>query len=128
MTPRFNDWKRFCFVLREIASGDKGRPLAGLEAQKRAQAVLNECGYTWPGRTEAREPIVTPTAAPESFNTQAAVDPQLTPAETKLKNGGKAQSPPGRRRSDQHSIERRVGPSTNNLAAEIGRAPTYRAS
>jgi hypothetical protein len=26
----FNDWKRFCFVLREIASGDNGRPLSGL--------------------------------------------------------------------------------------------------
>jgi hypothetical protein len=42
----FNDWKRFCFVLREIASGLDGRPLSGLEAQQRAQAVLIECGYT----------------------------------------------------------------------------------
>jgi hypothetical protein len=42
----FNDWKRFCFVLREIASGLNGRPLSGLEAQKYAQAVLIECGYT----------------------------------------------------------------------------------
>ena len=42
----FNDWKRFCFVLREIASGVNGRPLSGLEAQKCAQAVLIECGYT----------------------------------------------------------------------------------
>jgi hypothetical protein len=41
----FSDWKRFCFVLREIASGDNGRPLSALEAQKRAQAVLIECGY-----------------------------------------------------------------------------------
>jgi hypothetical protein len=48
----FDDWKRFCFVLREIASGDNGRPLSALEARKRAQAVLIECGYTWPGRAE----------------------------------------------------------------------------
>jgi hypothetical protein len=45
VTPCFDDWKRFCAVLREIASG---RPLSGVEAQKRAQAVLDECGYTWP--------------------------------------------------------------------------------
>jgi hypothetical protein len=49
----FNDWKRFCFVLREIASGENGRPLSALEAQRRAQAVLIECGYTQPERTEA---------------------------------------------------------------------------
>ena len=52
----FNDWKRFCFVLREIASGENGRPLPSFEAQKRAQAVLTECGYTWPGQTVAPEP------------------------------------------------------------------------
>ena len=40
----------FVFVLREIASGNNGRPLMGLEAQKRAQAVLIERGYTWPGQ------------------------------------------------------------------------------
>jgi len=48
--PCFDDWKRFFFVLREIASGENGSPLSALEAQKRAQAVLTECGYTWPGR------------------------------------------------------------------------------
>ena len=52
----FEDWKSFCVVLREIASGDNGRPISGVEAQKRAQAVLVECGYTWPGRSRAREP------------------------------------------------------------------------
>jgi hypothetical protein len=57
VTPYFNDWKRFCFVLREIASGENGRPLPGLEAQRRAQTVLSECGYAWPGRTVAPEPI-----------------------------------------------------------------------
>jgi hypothetical protein len=36
-TPRvsvacFNDWKRFCFVLREIANGQNGDPLSRLEA------------------------------------------------------------------------------------------------
>jgi hypothetical protein len=46
----FNDWKRFCSALREIASGENGRPLPGFEAQRLAQAVLTECGYTWPGR------------------------------------------------------------------------------
>ena len=45
----FNDWKRFCFVLREIATGVRGRALSGLEAQKRAQDVLNQCGYSWQG-------------------------------------------------------------------------------
>ena len=54
--PLFDDWKRFCFVLREIAGGENGRPLPSFEAQKRAQAVLTECGYTWPGQTVAPEP------------------------------------------------------------------------
>ena len=45
MTPCFNDWKRFCSVLREIASGENGIPLTVLEAQRRARAVLVECGY-----------------------------------------------------------------------------------
>ena len=85
MTPYFNDWKRFCAVLREIASGDNDRPLSGLEAQKRAQAVLNECGYTWLGSSEARESIVSHTAAPEDSNTPDPVDPQQSPAGTKLK-------------------------------------------
>ena len=54
----FNDWKRFCFVLRKIASGENGRPLSGLEAQERAQAVLVECGYTWPGCAQVHKKIV----------------------------------------------------------------------
>jgi hypothetical protein len=53
VTSLFDDWKRFCFVLREIASGEDGRPLPSLEAQKRAQAVLSECGYTYLERTVA---------------------------------------------------------------------------
>jgi hypothetical protein len=62
-TPRvsdacFNDWKRFCFVLREIASGEKGSPLSGVKAQKRAQAILRECGYAWPSSDRMCEPIV----------------------------------------------------------------------
>jgi hypothetical protein len=44
----FDDWRHFCFALREIAAGAKGRTLSGLEAQQRAQAVLAERGYTWP--------------------------------------------------------------------------------
>jgi len=52
MIPCFEDWKRFCAVLREIArGGDDGRPLASFEAQSRAQAILTECGYTWPSVT-----------------------------------------------------------------------------
>ena len=38
-TPYFNDWKRFCAVLREIASGENGRPVSGVEAQKRAKST-----------------------------------------------------------------------------------------
>jgi hypothetical protein len=76
-TPRvsdacFNDWKCFCFVLREIASGENGRPISGLEAQKRAQAVLVECGYTWPGRVQVLEPVVAPIQ--ESLGAQVRVD------------------------------------------------------
>jgi hypothetical protein len=81
----FNDWKRFCFVLREIASGENGRPLSGLEAQMRAQAVLNECRYTWLGRTEASESIAAHTAASESSSTPTPVDPQQSPAGTQPK-------------------------------------------
>ena len=52
MIPCFEDWKRFCAVLREIArGGDDGRPLVSFEAQGRAQAILTECGYTWPSVT-----------------------------------------------------------------------------
>jgi hypothetical protein len=107
----FNDWKRFCFVLREIASGDKGYPLSGLEAQKRAQAVLAECGYTWPGRVQVREPVVAPVQ--ESLDTQARADARQSRAGTKLKSVGKAQSRPGRR-IDPHPRERRVSASINS--------------
>jgi hypothetical protein len=105
----FNDWKRFCFVLREIASGENGRPLSSLEAQTRAQAVLTECGYTWPGRAQVHEPVVAPTAAPESPKTQAPIDPQRSSTSIKLKSAGKAQSRSGRRRGDPNPSEHRVG-------------------
>ena len=52
----FNDWKRFCFVLREIARGDeKGRPLSGQEAQKRLSSALTQHRQTLiaRGATEA---------------------------------------------------------------------------
>jgi hypothetical protein len=104
----FKDWKRFCFVLREIASGENGRSLSGLEAQKRAQAVLTECGYRWPGRAQVHEPTVVLTAA-ESLDPQPARDdPQQSPTGTRLKSVGKAQSTPGRRRSDTPPSEHRV--------------------
>jgi hypothetical protein len=97
----FNDWKRFCFVLREIARGDNGRPLSGLEAQQLAQVALTECGYTWPGRAQAYAPVVAPTAAPtaapESPSTQAPVQSSTG---TKLKSVGKEQLRSGRRRSE----------------------------
>jgi hypothetical protein len=103
----FNDWKRFCFVLREIASGNNGRPLSGLEAQKRAQAVLAECGYTWPGRVQAREPVVAPV---QDLVTQARVDARQSRAGTKLKSVGEARSRSGRR-NDPLPREHRVSAS-----------------
>jgi hypothetical protein len=86
----FNDWKCFCFALREIAAGENGRPLSGLEAQKRAQAVLAECGYTWPGRVQVREPVVAPVQ--ECLDAQVRVDARQSRAGTKLKSVGKARS------------------------------------
>ena len=68
VTPLFDDWKRFCAVLREIASGENGRPLSSSEAQEQAQAVLIECGYTWPGQTVAPEPIAAPDKPSEPEN------------------------------------------------------------
>jgi hypothetical protein len=97
----FNDWMRFCVVLREIAS----KPLSGLEAHKRAQAVLAECGYTWPGRAEVEKPTVVGGIAEEGLSTQVPANHQLTSAGTKQKSQTKAQSP--RRRSDPRSGERR---------------------
>jgi hypothetical protein len=50
MTYLFDDRKRSCLVLREIAGGaSSGQPLSGIEAQKRAQSVLAEAGYRWSG-------------------------------------------------------------------------------
>jgi hypothetical protein len=110
----FNDWKRFCFVLREIASGENGRPLGGLEAQKRVQAVLAECGYTWPGRVHALGPIVAPVR--ESLDTQARLDARQSRAGTKLKSVSIAQSRPGRR-IDLHPREHRVSASIDSSPA-----------
>jgi hypothetical protein len=101
----FNDWKRFCFVLREIACGDNGRPVSGLEAQKRAQAVLAECGYIWPGRVQVREPVVAPVQ-----ETQDRVEARQSRAGTKLKSFGKAQTRSGRR-IDPSPREHRVSAS-----------------
>jgi hypothetical protein len=85
-----------------------------LQAQKRAQAVLTECGYTWPGCVQVPEPIAAPFAGQKSLSTQARVDLEQFPAGNQLKCGGKAQSPPGRRRIDPYSSEHRVGPSVNS--------------
>ena len=105
----FNDWKRFCFVLREIASGENGCPLSGLEAQKRAQAVLAECGYAWPGRVQVREPVV---ALLQDLGTQARMDARQSHAGIKLKSVGKAPSRSGRR-NDPPPHEHRVSASLN---------------
>ena len=107
----FNDWKCFCFVLRKIASGENGRPLSGLEAQKRAQAVLAECGYTWPGRVQVREPVVAPVQ--ESLDTQGQVDARQSRAGTKLKSVGKARSR-SERRIDPYPREHRVTAPINS--------------
>jgi hypothetical protein len=80
----FNDWKRFCFVLREIASGVSGRALSGLEAQKRAQEVLNECGYSWQGGTVVREPVAVPPGLPE--NTWTPVETCSNPNQGKRRS------------------------------------------
>jgi hypothetical protein len=109
----FDDWKRFCFALREIASGENGHPLSGLEALQRAQEVLTDCGYRWPQRARVHEPVDAPTAVPESHNTQALAGPQSS-AGTKLKSVGKAQSRSRRRRSDLPPSERRVGAITGS--------------
>ena len=66
MTPCFNDWKRFCAALREIASGEDGRPLTSLDAQKRAQEVLTDCGYSWSGNVTAT--AVRPTSPVPAVN------------------------------------------------------------
>jgi hypothetical protein len=61
--PCFNDWKHFCFVLREIASGVDGRPVSGDEAQQKAQVALTSAGYRWLGyvpKLETSEAIVSP--------------------------------------------------------------------
>jgi len=105
----FNDWKRFCFVLREIASGENGRPLAGVEAQMRAQAVLVECGYTWPGRAEVHKPIVAHAAALGELKARAPVEPEVSSAGVKLKSAGEVQSRSGPRRSGSPPSAYRVG-------------------
>jgi hypothetical protein len=89
----FNDWKRFCFVLREIANGKNGRPLSGLDAQKRARAVLNECGYAWSSGIQVRGPEVIHRATLQSPNLQTPKDSEHSFAGTKRKGVGK----PGQR-------------------------------
>jgi hypothetical protein len=75
----FSDWRRFCFVLREIASGESRQPLSGLEAQKRAQAVLNECGYAWPSRVQVREFGITPNAIDFGTSQDGSLNPSPAP-------------------------------------------------
>ena len=109
----FNDWKRFCFVLREIASGENGRPLPGVEAQMRAQGVLDECGYTWPGRVEVHKPIVAHAAALGELNAAGA----------KLKSAGEVQSRSGPRRSDPPPSAHRVGAVSSGGPAQVAPHP-----
>jgi len=74
VTSLFDDWKRFCFVLREIASGANSCPLSSSEAQERAQAVLTERGYTWQGQTVAPTPIAAPDMPSETKNEVKSVN------------------------------------------------------
>jgi hypothetical protein len=60
-------------VLREIADGDNGRPLSSVEAQKRAEAVLDECGYTWP-----LPPVAAPAAKPHSDAARRPIGTAIT--------------------------------------------------
>jgi hypothetical protein len=55
VTACFDDWRRFCFVLREIANGTNGLPMSGDEAQRRARAILTERGYAWDRRAKGDE-------------------------------------------------------------------------
>jgi hypothetical protein len=108
----FNDWKRFCFVLREVASGVSGCALSGLEAQNRAQEVLNECGYSWPGGTVVREPVAAPPGVPQT--TWAPLEPAAIPFQTKAKGGVRGHSRAAHRHSDPRSSGHRVDAPTNN--------------
>src|SRR5262249_19889621 len=121
--PCFDDWKRFCFVLREIASGENGRPLSGVEVQMRAQAVLVECGYTWPGRAELHKPVVAHTAVQGDLNAKASVKPQLSSAGAKLKSAGEVQSRSGGRRSDPPPSALRVGAVASGGPAQVAPRP-----
>jgi hypothetical protein len=96
----FSDWKRFCFVLRQIASGENGHPLAGFDAQKRAQAILSECGYRWLSSDQTRLPMIAPAAVSESLNALAPVDAKRCASKTKLKGRGRVPSPPASQRGD----------------------------
>jgi hypothetical protein len=50
----------------------RARRVAETEAQKRARAVLGECGYKWPGRTEAPErTAVVPVAFPQTLGSSS---------------------------------------------------------
>src|SRR5262249_45093369 len=118
----FNDWKRFCFVLREIASGENGHPLSGVEAQMRAQAVLVECGYTWPGCAEVHKPIAAHAAAPGD-KAKAPVEPQLSFAGAKLKSAGEVQSRSGPRRSDPSPSAHHVGAVASSGPAQVAQHP-----
>ena len=76
----FNDWKRFCFVLRQIARGDNGRPLSGVDAQQRAQAVLTEGGYTWPGRAQVCKSVVAPPPRRRALTNRPQFNPPPAPS------------------------------------------------
>jgi hypothetical protein len=78
VTPCFNDWKHFCAVLREIATGKDGQPLSSLEAQRRAREVLADCGYSWPGKaTDVGAKRLGGTMGPESSTDEATIRQHL---------------------------------------------------
>jgi hypothetical protein len=65
-------------VLREIASGENGCPLAGLEAQKRAREVLAECGYTWPNHAPPPERTATVPDVPFETENEMKKAPRIS--------------------------------------------------
>jgi hypothetical protein len=58
---------------REIAKGHGDRPLTSLEAQRRAQEVLTECGYSWPGKAPSAERFRRTTGRESSTDEATAV-------------------------------------------------------
>jgi hypothetical protein len=110
----FDDWRRFCFALRQIANGTNGLPMSPSEAQRLAKAVLTECGYTWQWHAKVDQQRAAAVAIPESARRLAAVKSQNPGVELKLKTVGKMKSLPDRRRGNRSSNEQRLSTIRGN--------------